>query len=159
VTPPASVDWVKKGAVTDVKNQGQCGSCWAFSTTGAVEGINAITTGKLVAVSEEELVSCSHNGNMGCSGGLMDNAFKWIVKNKGIDTEADWAYTAAAGKCGFMHKRRRAVSIDGFKDVPAQDEVSLEKAVSVQPVAVAIEADHQSFQLYKVGGLLYKLRP
>eukprot|EP00227_Mantoniella_beaufortii_P011945 CAMPEP_0197583560 /NCGR_PEP_ID=MMETSP1326-20131121/6440_1 /TAXON_ID=1155430 /ORGANISM="Genus nov. species nov., Strain RCC2288" /LENGTH=402 /DNA_ID=CAMNT_0043147801 /DNA_START=205 /DNA_END=1413 /DNA_ORIENTATION=+ len=151
VAPKPSVDWVKAGAVTAVKNQGQCGSCWAFSTTGSVEGIHAIKTGKLLAVSEEELVSCSHNGNMGCSGGLMDNAFKWIVKNKGIDTEADWAYTAAAGKCGLLHKRKRPVTIDGFSDVPASDEKSLEKAVTMQPVSVAIEADHQSFQLYKGG--------
>ena len=140
VKPAPSVDWVEAGAVTAIKNQGQCGSCWAFSTTGSVEGINAIKTGKLLSVSEEELVSCSHNGNMGCSGGLMDNAFKWIVKNKGLDSEADWAYTAATGKCGFMHKRKRAVSIDGFKDVPASDEASLAKAVSKQPIAVAIEA-------------------
>jgi|AntAceMinimDraft_1070359.scaffolds.fasta_scaffold30455_1 C1A family cysteine protease len=151
VAPAPAVDWVKKGAVTPVKNQGQCGSCWAFSTTGAVEGVNAITSGKLTSVSEEELVSCSHNGNMGCSGGLMDNAFKWIISNKGIDTEADWPYTAAKGKCGFMHKRKRAVSIDGFKDVPANNEAALAKAVTMHPVAVAIEADHQSFQLYKGG--------
>ena len=151
VTPPESVDWVEKGAVTPVKNQGQCGSCWAFSTTGAVEGVHQIKTGKLVAVSEEELVSCSHNGNMGCNGGLMDNAFKWIIKNKGIDTEEDWKYTAKVGKCGFVHRHRREVSITGFKDVPSEDEDSLEKAVAMQPVAVAIEADHQSFQLYKGG--------
>ena len=87
VTPPEEIDWVASGAVTPVKNQKQCGSCWAFSTTGAVEGINAIKTGKLISLSEEELISCSTNGNMGCNGGLMDNGFEWIVNNRGINTE------------------------------------------------------------------------
>ena len=151
VDPPEEKDWVAEGAVTPVKNQGQCGSCWAFSTTGAVEGIVAIKSGELIPLSEEELVSCSHEGNNGCNGGLMDNAFKWIVKNRGIDREDDWPYEAEAGKCGFFARRRRAAQIDGFADVPPGDESALEKAVAVQPVSVAIEADHRSFQLYAGG--------
>jgi len=146
-----SVDWVSKGAVTPVKNQGQCGSCWAFSTTGSVEGANFLSTGKLVSVSEQELVSCSHNGNMGCNGGLMDNAFQWIVTNKGIDTESDYSYTAMTGTCDTAKEDVHAVTIDGFKDVPQNSEKDLAKAVTMQPVSVAIEADHQSFQLYKGG--------
>ena len=96
-------------------------------------------------------MSCSHEGNNGCNGGLMDNAFKWIVKNRGIDREDDWPYEAEAGKCGFFARRRRAAQIDGFADVPPGDESALEKAVAVQPVSVAIEADHRSFQLYAGG--------
>ena len=151
VTPPEEIDWVASGAVTPVKNQKQCGSCWAFSTTGAVEGVNAIKTGKLISLSEEELISCSTNGNMGCNGGLMDNGFEWIVNNRGIDTEDGWEYVAKEQKCGFFRRHHRAVAIDGFKDVPSNDEDSLMKAVSQQPVSVAIEADHQSFQLYAGG--------
>lgn len=151
VTPPETIDWVAEGAVTPVKNQKQCGSCWAFSTTGAVEGVNAIKTGKLISLSEEELISCSKNGNMGCNGGLMDNGFEWIVNNRGIDTEGEWEYVAKVEKCGFFRRHHRAVAIDGFKDVPTNDEDSLMKAVSKQPVSVAIEADHQSFQLYAGG--------
>ncbi|VAH54068.1 unnamed protein product [Triticum turgidum subsp. durum] len=95
---PASVDWREKGAVAPVKNQGQCGSCWAFSTVAAVEGINKIVTGDLVTLSEQELVDCSRNGqNSGCNGGIMDDAFDFIVRNGGIDTEEDYPYTAKEG--------------------------------------------------------------
>ena len=103
----AAVDWTTKKAVTPVKNQGQCGSCWAFSTTGSVEGINAIKTGKLISLSEEELISCSTNGNMGCNGGLMDNGFEWIVNNRGINTEDGWEYVAKEEKCGFFRRHHR----------------------------------------------------
>jgi C1A family cysteine protease len=155
VDAPHEKDWVTDGAVTNVKNQGQCGSCWAFSTTGSVEGINFIKTGELVSVSEEELVSCSKtNGNAGCNGGLMDNALEWIVANKGIDSEQDWPYQPKEGRCGWFAKHfKKAVRIDGFADVPPNDEVALQKAVAMQPVSVAIEADHRSFQLY--GGGVY----
>jgi len=148
------VDWTTKGAVTPVKNQGNCGSCWAFSTTGSVEGANAIATGKLVSVSEQELVSCDHGGDLGCRGGLMDNAFKYIIQNKGIDTEDDYPYTAAGGvggTCDTTKEAKHAVTIDGFQDVPQNSEKALAQAVTKQPVSVAIEADHRSFQLYAGG--------
>ncbi|EMS67389.1 Cysteine protease 1 [Triticum urartu] len=95
---PQSVDWREKGAVAPVKNQGRCGSCWAFSTVAAVEGVNKIVTGDLVKLSEQELVDCSRNGqNSGCNGGIMDDAFDFIVRNGGIDTEEDYPYTAKEG--------------------------------------------------------------
>lgn len=147
---PESIDWRVKGAVAEVKNQGQCGSCWAFSATGAVEGIHQIVNGELVSLSEQELVDCSRENN-GCGGGLMDNAFFWILKNGGIDTEEDYAYFAKDGLCDRAKRRKRAVLIDGFEDVPSEDEKALKKAVAKQPVAVAIQADVKSFQLYKGG--------
>merc|ERR1719313_563336 len=92
-TDPDSIDWVSKGAVTPVKNQQQCGSCWAFSTTGSLEGAFFKATGKLTSLSEENLVQCDHNGDQGCQGGMMDNAFEWVQKN-GICTEDAYPYTS-----------------------------------------------------------------
>ncbi|KAF8660378.1 hypothetical protein HU200_057960 [Digitaria exilis] len=149
---PEFVDWRQKGAVAPVKNQGQCGSCWAFSAVGAVEGINKIVTGELVTLSEQELVDCSKNGqNSGCNGGMMDDAFAFIANNGGIDTDDDYPYTARDGKCDLVKKARKVVSIDGFEDVPHNDEKSLQKAVAHQPVTVAIEAGGREFQLYESG--------
>ena len=105
----------------------QCGSCWAFSTVGAVEGINQIVTGKLIALSEQELVDCDTSKDHGCQGGLMDFAFEFIRKNGGIDTEKDYKYTAEEGRCNLRKEHRRVVSIDGYEDVPGGDEQSLLK--------------------------------
>jgi len=96
-TIPASVDWTAAGAVTGVKDQGQCGSCWSFSTTGALEGAYEIKYGTLNSYSEQNLVDCDNKQNggkdMGCNGGLMDYAFSWTQKNGGICTEAAYPYT------------------------------------------------------------------
>lgn len=150
---PPSIDWRSQGAVTPVKNQGACGSCWAFATTGAVEGINALVTNELVALSEQELVDCDTEKDQGCSGGLMDYAYEFIIKNGGLDTEEDYPYTAQDDVCDEKKKNRRVVTISSYEDVPENDEVALKKAAAHQPVAVAIEADAKSFQLY--GGGVY----
>ncbi|WJX14976.1 putative cysteine protease rd21b [Trifolium repens] len=148
---PESVDWREKGAVVDVKDQGQCGSCWAFSTVGAVEGINQIVTGDLISLSEQELVDCDKGYNMGCNGGLMDNAYEFIMQNGGIDTEKDYPYRARDNTCDINKKNARVVTIDGYEDVPENDEKSLKKALAFQPVSVAIEAGGRAFQLYQSG--------
>ncbi|QHN88521.1 Cysteine proteinase RD21a [Arachis hypogaea] len=148
---PESVDWRKEGAVVAVKDQGGCGSCWAFSTIAAVEGINKIVTGDLISLSEQELVDCDTSYNEGCSGGLMDYAFEFIINNGGIDSEADYPYTGFDGTCDQNRKNAKVVNIDDYEDVPAYDELALKKAVANQPVAVAIEGGGREFQLYVSG--------
>jgi cathepsin L len=146
-----TINWVDKGAVTGVKNQGQCGSCWSFSTTGSVEGAYFIKNGKLVSSSEQQLVDCSSSyGNQGCNGGLMDNAFKYIIANKGLDTEASYPYTARGGTCHFT-AANVGTTITSYKDISRGSESALATAVNGQPVSVAIDASHNSFQLYKSG--------
>ncbi|XP_020675311.1 oryzain alpha chain [Dendrobium catenatum] len=148
---PDSVDWRAKGAVVPVKDQGTCGSCWAFSSIAAVEGINQIVTGKLVSLSEQELVDCDTARNQGCNGGLMDDAFQFIINNGGIDSEEDYPYKGHGGKCDAYRKNARVVSIDSYEDVPVNDEKALQKAIANQPVSVAIEAAGRAFQLYESG--------
>ncbi|KAL6125807.1 hypothetical protein ACLB2K_073861 [Fragaria x ananassa] len=152
VTVPATMDWRKKGAVTPVKDQGQCGSCWAFSAVGAMEGITQLTTGKLISLSEQELVDCDVNGvDQGCSGGLMDDAFQFVIQNHGINTEANYPYTAADGTCNAKKEAGHAATITGHEDVPANSESALRKAVANQPISVAIDASGYDFQLYSSG--------
>ncbi|XP_024972191.1 vignain-like [Cynara cardunculus var. scolymus] len=148
---PASIDWRKENAVTPVKDQGHCGSCWAFSTVVAVEGLNQIKTKKLVSLSEQELVDCDTGKNEGCDGGLMDLAFDFIKKNGGLTTEDNYPYTAAAGSCKTVKEGVPTVSIDGHEDVPVNDEDALMKAVANQPVSVAIDAGGSDFQFYSQG--------
>jgi cathepsin L len=147
-------DWVKKGKVTGVKNQQQCGSCWAFSATGSLEGAHAIKTGKLVSFSEQQLVDCSRaQGNQGCNGGLMDQAFQYMEKNK-MCPESEYPYTAVDGQCQAPHVCKDLYPvITGFQDVASMDENALMKAADVGPVSIAIEADQQVFQFYSSGVL------
>lgn len=148
-TPANDVDWVSKGAVTPVKDQAQCGSCWAFSTTGSVEGAVQVSSGRLTSLSEQQLVDCAGSaGNQGCNGGLMDDAFNWIVSHRGIGSEASYPYTARDGTC----KNVPSVStISGYSDVQQGSESALMSALQNQPISIAIEADQSSFQMYKNG--------
>jgi cathepsin L len=149
--PTGSLDWVAKGAVTGVKDQGQCGSCWAFSTTGSVEGIVQLTFNHLTSLSEQQLVDCAGSfGNQGCNGGLMDNAFKYVEKN-GLCTEAAYPYTGRDGTCKASSCTASPNSqITGYKDV-THTENALGSSVDIEPISIAIEADQSGFQLYKSG--------
>ncbi|CDP18154.1 unnamed protein product [Coffea canephora] len=148
---PKSVDWRKKGAVTPVKNQGSCGSCWAFSTVAAVEGINQIVTGNLTSLSEQELIDCDTTYNNGCNGGLMDYAFAFIASNGGLHREEDYPYLMEEGTCDEKRDQSELVQISGYHDVPQNSEESLLKALAHQPLSIAIEASGRDFQFYSGG--------
>ena len=154
---PYSVDWRKKGVVNPVRDQGQCGSCWAFATTSNAESVWAISKGQLLDLSEEFLVDCA-NGigyyNMGCNGGEPDSAFKYMINN-GQCTESSYSYKAGVTKtAGTCQKCISAgVSFSSCSDVTPKDQVALAVAVAKQPVVIAIEADTRYFQSYS-GGIL-----
>lgn len=167
-TLPLSIDWREKDAVTSVKDQGQCGSCWAFSSTGAVEGAWAISTGQLIDLSEQELVDCATGisyGSNGCNGGQMDGGFKYVIQN-GQCLLSDYPYTSGVSsnsniydissiyeKEGVCQKCSAVVSMSSCSDVKSNDQISLKVAVAQQPVAIAIEADTRYFQSYSSGVL------
>lgn len=146
---PSSVNWVTAGAVTPVKNQGQCGSCWSFSTTGAVEGAWFLAKGVLESLSEQQLVDCSTaQGNQGCNGGMMDDAFQYIITNGGICSEAKYPYQAADGTCQTCTP---VTTLSSYVDVQPNNETALMIAVARQPVSVAVEADGFDWQFYSSG--------
>ena len=149
---PTSVDWTTKGAVSAVKNQEQCGSCWAFSTTGSVESAWFLSNGTVPELSEQQLVDCSTaEGNEGCNGGLMDYAFEYIIKNKGITTEEAYPYTATGPNTCEAAGKPVAATISKYVDVPVNSETALMTAIAQQPVSVAVEADQSVFQFYSGG--------
>jgi len=148
---PASFDWSAKGAVTPIKNQGQCGSCWAFSTTGSLEGANYLKNKNLISFSEQALMDCSTKyGNHGCNGGLMDDSFYYVIDN-GIPLESKYPYKAVDGSCKYNATTDNAFQITNCADVTVENELPLRAAIAQQPVSVAIDAAHASFQLYKSG--------
>jgi cathepsin L len=144
----ATIDWTTKGAVTPVKDQGQCGSCWAFSTTGGLEGAWELSSGNLVSMSEQQFVDCSKQ-NSGCNGGLMETAFSW-AKTQAIATESSYSYTARDGSCksSFTTAIPRG-GVTGYKTAASAS--ALTSALQNNPVSVAIEADQSVFQQYKSG--------
>ena len=148
---PDSIDWVAKGALPAVKDQAQCGGCWAFATVGAVEGAFQIAGNPLTSLSEQELISCDHSGDQGCNGGNPDNAFHWIKTNNGLPTEQAYPYTSASGNSGTCATGKTPlVTVASYTDVP-QDDSRLLAAIAIGPVAVAIEADQSAFQSYSSG--------
>ncbi|XP_064596235.1 procathepsin L-like [Liolophura sinensis] len=147
---PEHVDWREKGYVTRVKSQGQCGSCWAFSATGSLEGQHFKKTGNLVSLSEQNLVDCSTEGNEGCEGGAFILAFEYIAKNNGIDKEASYPYEAKQAKCRFSRANVGATTKGPV--LLKSYEYALQGAVAtVGPVSVGIDSSHLSFRLYKRG--------
>lgn len=145
---PLEVDWREKGAVNAVKDQKNCGSCWAFSTVAAIEGRYQIAKGELLSLSEQELVDCSRSyGNHGCNGGLMDYGFKYVIDHK-LEREGDYAYTARQGTC-HSQASLAVASITGFRDVRRNNCAALETAAAAGPVSVAIDAN--DIMYYKHG--------
>ncbi|XP_071040049.1 cathepsin L-like peptidase [Parasteatoda tepidariorum] len=150
---PDKVDWRAQGLVTPVKDQEFCASCWAFSATGSLEGQHKKRTGKLISLSEQNLIDCSWKyGNLGCYGGRVEWALKYIQDNLGIDTEDSYPYSGKNNShCGF---KRASVGArcTGIVYLPSGDEESLKKAVAtVGPISVSIDTNHTSFMLYKSG--------
>jgi len=137
---PASIDWVEKGAVNPVKNQGTCGSCWAFSTVANIEGAGFVTTGKLVSLSEQELVDCDKNGDQGCQGGLPSNAFEDMVKhNLGLELESAYPYKGRNGACAAQPPKEVAF-IKGFKTISTDETQMAAALVQYGPLSIGINA-------------------
>ncbi|KAM7054670.1 cathepsin S-like isoform 1-T1 [Molossus nigricans] len=150
---PDSVDWRDKGCVTSVKNQGCCGSCWAFSAVGALEAQLKLKTGKLISLSPQNLVDCATQKyhNKGCRGGYPTQAFQYIIDNNGIQSEASYPYKGVDGKCQY-NSNYRAATCSKYTKLPSGREDALKEVVANKgPVSVCIDASRPSFFLYKSG--------
>ncbi|XP_058863684.1 cathepsin S-like [Acipenser ruthenus] len=151
-TVPDAIDWRDKGCVTEVKHQGACGSCWAFSAAGALEGQLKLKTGQLVSLSPQNLVDCSSKyGNLGCNGGYITEAFQYVIDNQGIDSDSSYPYTARDDQCHY-NPATKAASCSKYVQLPEGNEEALKEAVgTVGPVSVAIDATRPQFILYRSG--------
>ena len=148
---PESVDWREKDLVTGVKNQQQCGSCWAFSAVGSMEGQHSKKSKHLVSLSESQIVDCDVNGtDQGCGGGLMDGAFEYVIKQGGLESENSYPYKPEDEPCRF-NRSEISAQFSSFKDVEGGENGLQEAVASVGPISVAIDASQQSFQLYDKG--------
>uniref|UniRef100_A0A8D2KRE1 Cathepsin L1-like n=1 Tax=Varanus komodoensis TaxID=61221 RepID=A0A8D2KRE1_VARKO len=147
---PREVDWRRKGYVTPVKNQGACGSCWAFSATGALEGLHFKKTRKLISLSEQNLVDCSwKQGNKGCNHGQSSQAFQYVIDNKGINLESTYPYEKKSD--------RVAARCTSYSEVERRNLRALEQAVaSIGPISISIDASSEQFKSYKNGKMSFE---
>lgn len=157
VTIPDSLDWREKGAVTGIKDQGDCGSCYAFAATGAMEGAHFLQTGELLSLSEQNIIDCStEDGNDRCNGGFEYQAYSYVIRNEGIETEDSYPYEQQndnlTHECRYDEGKNSGVSFNTYTILPAGDETSLIVEISENgPIAVGVDASHKSFISYKTG--------
>ena len=152
LTLPTQVDWRTKGAVTPIKDQGTCGSCWAFSATGGIESAWILAGHSMVSLSEQQLVDCSRAyGNDGCQGGDYRQAYSYVIAAKGITSESNYAYTGKNGSCNTSKITQKFATISGKYNVPGNNPTALQTAVAKQPTSVSVEADQTAWQSYKSG--------
>ena len=155
---PESVNWVTAGGVTGVKNQGSCGSCWSFSTTGAMEGAHFVATGELLSFSEQQLVDCATGRylNMGCNGGNPLWAYRYL-KSHFAELESEYPYTSGNGDdstdCLYDSHSKTAVEVQASASVTSEDRDQMKAALAQQPLAVLVEAYKMAFQTYRSGVL------
>ncbi|KAG2565561.1 hypothetical protein PVAP13_7NG035500 [Panicum virgatum] len=144
---PTDFDWREHGAVGPVKNQGSCGSCWSFSTSGALEGAHYLATGKLEVLSEQQMVDCDHecdasdprSCDAGCNGGLMTTAFSYLEKVGGLESEKDYPYTGSDGTCKF-DKSKIVAQVKNFSVVSVDEDQIAANLVKHGPLAIGINA-------------------
>ncbi|XP_028637209.1 cathepsin 7-like [Grammomys surdaster] len=152
---PKALDWRKEGYVTPVRSQGACGACWAFAVAGSIEGQLFKKTGKLLPLSVQNLVDCSRTfGTMGCKGGRIYNAFQYVKNNGGLEAEATYPYEAKEGHCRYRPEYS-VVKVIRFLVVPRNEEALINALVTNGPIAVGIDAQHESFKKY-TGGIYHE---